>query len=59
MKDNQMGTEVDKKITGEMAADAIRKYIFVGFNSIGFAAAGYLILMAFLTVQTGGAIQGY
>lgn len=56
MKDNQMATDVDQKITGEMAADALRKYIFVGFNSIGFATAGYLILMGFLTIQTGGTI---
>ena len=26
---------------------------------IGFAAAGYLILMAVLTIQTGGGIHGY
>ena len=56
MKDQQSGKKVDEQITVEMAADVFRNYLFNGVNAIGFAAAGYLILRAVITIQTGGAL---
>lgn len=59
MRADQVSKRVDKQITAEAAAEALRKSIFIGCNFIGFSAAGYLIIMAFLTIQTGGVIHGY
>ena len=56
MKNQNMGRKVEEKLTTEMAVDVFRNYLFNGVNAIGFAAAGYLILRAVLTIQTGGAL---
>lgn len=56
MKDNKLGKQADEQITTEMAIDVFRNYLFNGANAVGFAAAGYLILRAIVTIQTGGAL---
>lgn len=36
--------------------DLVRKWVFTGCNSIGYGAAGYLVWLAFLTVQQGSGV---
>lgn len=56
MKGQPVANQAEEKLTTQMAVDVFRNYLFNGVNAVGFAAAGYLILRAVLTIQTGGAI---
>lgn len=56
MKAKQLKRKSEQRITTEMVADTFRSSIFMGFNYVGLAAAGYLIIMGLITFQTGGAL---